>query len=66
MTRYTASSPRKFAAKRFEEAQKGVAAATLRVMKGVTAPIQRLANMANKTINIANLKGVNNKPRNRK
>ena len=66
MTRYTASNPAKFANARFKEAQKGVAAGALFAMKTATAPIQLLANKANKTFGIANLKGVNNKPRNRK
>jgi hypothetical protein len=55
MTRHTASSPTKFAAKRFKEAQK----ATLFVAKGVTGGVQ---NVANKVGNfLPKLKGVNTK-----
>jgi hypothetical protein len=65
MTRFTASSPAKFAKARMNEAQKGVAAATLFAMKTATTPIQKVAGAANKYIKLHNLKGVN-KPRNRK
>ena len=57
MTRYTASSPSKFAAKRFNEAQKGV----LFAMKTATTPIQVLAKQANKVLRLQRLKGVNTK-----
>ena len=61
MTRYTASSPSKFAAKRFNEAQKRVAGATLFAMKTATTPIQVLAKQANKVLRLQRLKGVNTK-----
>jgi hypothetical protein len=55
MTRYTASSPAKFANARFKEAQK----ATLFVAKGVTGTVQKVANNAGKFL--PKLKGVNTK-----
>lgn len=61
MTRYTASSPAKFASARFGEAQKGVAATTLFAMKTATTPIQVLAKQANKVLRLQRLTGVNNK-----
>ena len=61
MTRYTASSPTKFAAKRFGEAQKGVAATTLFAMKLATTPIQYAAKKANAVLGLQKLKGVNNR-----
>ena len=65
MTRFTASSPVKFAKKRMNEAQKAAAATTLFAMKTATTPIQMVAAKANNYINLQNLKGVK-KPRNRK
>lgn len=61
MTRFTASSPAKFAAARFGEAQKGVAAGTLFALKTATTPIQMLATQANKLAKLEKLTGVNKK-----
>lgn len=61
MTRYTGSSPAKFAKARMNEAQKGIAAGTLFAMKTATTPIQVLAKQANKLLRLQKLKGVNTK-----
>jgi hypothetical protein len=61
MTRYTASSPAKFAKARIGEAQKGVAAATLFAMRTATTPVQAVAKEANKLLRLQRLTGVNTK-----
>ena len=61
MTRFTATNATKFAAARFNEAKKGVAAGTLVAMKVATTPIQMLATQANKVAKLEKLTGVNKK-----
>lgn len=61
MTRYTASGPTKFAANRFKDAQKGVAATTLFAMKTATTPVQYVAKKANALLRLQRLPGVNTK-----
>jgi hypothetical protein len=61
MTRYTAMNATKFAKKRYNNAQTGLAAGTLFALKAVTTPIQYAAKTANAVLGLQKLAGVKNR-----